>query len=100
MIDVFTTLGDMLNPHQLPQKPKGQPGKPKSAEDYYTWNCTICGHPCAGPKNSHRVCMSCETAAKNLLDYDSQREIAEDLAEDRRQRDQDWMREYSHFSQD
>jgi hypothetical protein len=98
-MDIFTTLGDMLRPDNLPQIPelrKNKPGvKPQQAEDYYTWACTLCGFPCAGPKNSIHVCKSCEDAAKP--DYDLQRDIERDIEDDRRRRDEDWQREYTHF---
>lgn len=68
---MFKTLGDMFRPGNLPQQPDVRKKKsaepPKQAEDYYTWACTLCGHPCAGPKNSAHVCKSCEDAAKNIL---------------------------------
>lgn len=116
---MFKTLGDMFNPGNLPDI---YPVKKLNTlpEPEYTWQCRRCDVECAGERGIG-VCLSCETALRKSTDerddvlkaelekhdkwgvsqdinYDKRREIEQDMAEDRRIRNEDWQREYSHFS--
>ncbi len=115
-MDIFTTLGDMLRPGNLPDI---YPVKKLNTlpEPEYTWQCRRCDAECAGERGIG-LCMTCETAvrrSKNDSDchfvkeleqldkfetrqnYDLQRDIERDIEDDRRRRDEDWQREYTHF---
>lgn len=90
---MFNTLGDILNPHQIPVKPKDKPGKkPLQAEDYYTWHCQICGCMCAGPKNASRICKSCEDGGLTA-DADDERYYLNELREEQDNSRYEQMRE-------
>lgn len=119
---MFKTLGDMFAPGNLPDinpvsKLNQLPDEPQD-----TWMCRRCDIECAGERGIG-VCLSCEIALRRSTDdrdsrlkeelekldeyeskhdpdgdYDDLRDIQDRIEADRHRRDEDWQREYTHFS--
>lgn len=92
-MDMFNTLGEILNPHNIPQKPKDKPGLKPKTEEFSTWHCHICGCMCAGPKNASRICKSCEDGGITS-DADDERYYANELREQEDNSRYEQMREF------
>ena len=108
----------MFNPDNLPINFPQTPLSHLPEPPLEIWQCKRCDADCAGDSD-FKLCKSCENAVRRSNDdrdshfkaeiervdeiqvrgdFKKQREIQDDLAEDRRRRDDDWQREYSHFS--